>query len=86
MTVMFINIITGFHHDQAIQRADGRQYRSNLSAVVDVIVLRISLDATSGYRQPPPSTPSTISRLSRTDDSPVGFQPGMPVGRRPDTC
>jgi hypothetical protein len=44
MTVMFINIIPGFHHDQAVQRADGRQYRSNLSAVVDVLVLRIFLD------------------------------------------
>jgi len=57
MTAMFINIIPEFRHDQAVQRLMVASTSSNLSAVVDMLMLGIPWK-TSAYRRPPPSTPA----------------------------
>jgi hypothetical protein len=44
MTAMFIDIIPGFRHDQAVQRLMVASTSSNLSAVVDMLMLGISLE------------------------------------------
>ncbi|HTF49668.1 MAG TPA: helix-turn-helix domain-containing protein [Pseudonocardia sp.] len=44
MTTMFVDTIPEFHHDQAVQRLMVASTTSNLSAVVDMLMLGISLE------------------------------------------
>jgi hypothetical protein len=44
MTTMFIDIISEFRHDQAVQRLMVASTASNLGAVVDMLMLGISLE------------------------------------------
>ncbi|MDT7626974.1 MAG: hypothetical protein QOF99_7875, partial [Pseudonocardiales bacterium] len=44
MTTLFVDTIPEFHHDQAVQRLMVASTASNLSAVVDMLMLGISLE------------------------------------------
>jgi len=71
MTAMFINIIPEFRHDQAVQRLMVASTSSNLSAVVDKLMLGVSLEDISvpptavEYARRPPST---ICRVRKAEE------------------
>ena len=63
MTAMFINIIPEFRHDQAVQRLMVASTSSNLSAVVDMLMLGISLEDISV----PPAAAEYARRFAQHD-------------------
>ena len=63
MTAMFINIIPEFRHDQAVQRLMVASTSSNLSAVVDMLMLGISLEDISV----PPTAAEYARRFAQHD-------------------
>jgi hypothetical protein len=63
MTAMFIDIIPGFRHDQAVQRLMVASTSSNLSAVVDMLMLGISLEDISV----PPAAAEYARRFAQHD-------------------
>src|SRR6185295_17644437 len=63
MTAMFINIIPEFRHDQAVQRLMVASTSSILSAVVDILMLGISLEDISV----PPAAAEYARRFAQHD-------------------
>src|SRR3954447_24408710 len=63
MTAMFINIIPEFRHDQAVQRLMVASTSSNLSAVLDLLMLGISLEDISV----PPAAAEYARRFAQHD-------------------
>jgi hypothetical protein len=63
MAAMFINIIPEFRHDQAVQRLMVASTRSNLSAVVDMLMLGFSLEDISV----PPAAAEYARRFAQHD-------------------
>src|SRR4051812_50092880 len=76
MTAMFINIIPEFRHDQAVQRLMVASTSSNLSAVLDMLMLGISLEDISV----PPAAAEYARRFAQHDLS-LKHCCGLPAGR-----
>jgi hypothetical protein len=63
MTTMFIDIISEFRHDQAVQRLMVASTASNIGAVVDMLILGISLEDIAV----PPAAAEYASRFAQHD-------------------
>ena len=82
MTTMFVDTIPEFHHDQAVQRLMVASTTSNLSAVVDMLMLGISLEDIAV----PPAAAEYARRFAQHLRSTRGNNPGAGTSGQPTSA